>query len=116
MSRYRFGASSTDLNQEAIVKALRNVGATVEILRHPVDLAVGYEGRTYLFEVKQPNGRVQPHQEDFIKGWKGDIAAIVRSATEALELIGAVQRSVSIGERVRAMAATSPWLTGESAE
>lgn len=105
-------AASADANQSAIVHALRHAGATVAIIKQPVDLAVGYNGRTYLFEVKAPNGRVMPHQEDFISTWAGDIAAIVRSPQEALALIGCESRGVEIGPKIF----SSPWLDGTGSD
>lgn len=107
-------AKSRDLNEPGIVQALEKVGCSVARLDRPVDLVVGFRGRTYLLEVKQHGGRLQPSQEDFLRGWVGDIAAVVRNATEALTLIGALEQSVSIGDRIKATTATSPWLTGEN--
>jgi hypothetical protein len=103
----RFDAA-VDHNQSAIVDALRKVGAKVEIIRKPLDLLVGFNRRTYILEVKQVKGRISQGQEDFIREWPGDIACVVRSASEALAVIGCETRGVEVGPRVM----TSPWLDG----
>ena len=101
-------AASVDHNQAEIVKALRAVGASVEVIRRPLDLLVGYNRRTYVLEVKQTTGRISQGQEEFLREWQGDIAAVVRSASEALAVIGCESRGVEIGPR----RLTSPWLDG----
>ena len=109
MSLNRHNAA-VDLNQAAIVDALRKVGATVEIIRRPLDLLVGYQRRTYILEVKQVKGRISQGQEEFLREWQGDIAAVVRSASEALAVIGCETRGVEVGPR----RFTSPWLDGSA--
>ena len=53
MGKYRL-AAKIDANQLQIVKDLRKVrGVTVETQKD--DLLVGYKGRTYWFELKNPN-------------------------------------------------------------
>jgi len=47
----------SDLNQSTIVRQLRQIGATVEVVSkqaHGFDLVIGYLGNNYLAEVKQP--------------------------------------------------------------
>jgi hypothetical protein len=106
MSINRWDAS-VDVNQAAIVQALRHVGASVEIIRKPLDLLVGYNRRTYILEVKQVKGRISQGQEQFLKDWQGDIAVVVRNASEALRVIGAeVGTGVDVGPKVF----PSPWL------
>lgn len=107
MSLNRYDAA-VDLNQKAIVDALRKVGASVEVIRRPLDLLVGYQRRTYVLEVKQVKGRISHGQEEFLREWQGDIATVVRSASEALAVIGCESRGVEIGPRV----VSSPWLDG----
>ncbi len=86
----------TDSNQSAIVKALRKVGATVQILsdvgKGCPDLLVGFAGRTYAMEVKDgaksPSERkLTPDQVKWHRAWKGQVA-IVNSIVEALAVIG----------------------------
>lgn len=99
MTYHRFGSSSTDTNQTAIVQALRAVGATVEIIRHPVDLLVGFQGQTLLLEVKGRTGKLTDDQVGFWNTWRGGMLAIVRCPEDALKLIGVKDRGVEIGER-----------------
>lgn len=101
MSLNRF-AKQRDSNEPAIVAALRSVGATVYLLDRPVDLLVGYRGRTRLLEVKLPLGaeggsshsRPNNSQRDFIKSWRGGVS-VVRSPLEALEAIGAKTKPIA---------------------
>ena len=81
-----------DLNQSAVVKALRSVGASVEITNQQgdgyPDLTVGIFGKNYLMEVK--NGKywkLTPDQVIFHDKWKGKIY-IVETPDEALRAIG----------------------------
>lgn len=85
--------SRADLNQSAIVKALRSVGATVHITNQVgcgfPDLVVGIFGRNYLMEVKneETRGRLTAEQIIFLDMWKGKVH-IVKSVDEALQIIG----------------------------
>lgn len=112
MSLNRY-AKARDANEREIIEALEAQGCSVEQLDRPMDLLVGFEDkegrrRTFVFEVKMPKGKTTEGQDDFQRTWKGDIVAVVRSTTEALELIGCTTRGVEIGPRVF----TSPWLEG----
>lgn len=90
-------AAKVDANQAEIVEILRWSGATVELL-HQVgggcpDLLVGFRGRNYLLEVK--DGSRKPSERRLTEAeiywhdnWRGQVA-IVNSADEALEAIGA---------------------------
>ncbi len=53
MSKYR-QAAKIDNNQNKIVKALRAIPGVTVAPNHD-DLLVGYKGRTYWFEVKNPD-------------------------------------------------------------
>ena len=70
MSRAR-RVKRTDLNQPAIVKALRDIsGVTVQL--DVDDILVGYKGRTYWFEIKEsPKSNIQPSQINLTENWKG---------------------------------------------
>ena len=105
-------AAARDENEPEIVKALRNVGAHVELLAGPVDLLVGYARQWFLLEVKVPKGRTTPAQDEFFKAsdGKGGIATVVRNASEALAVIGCETRGVEVGPRFNTQ--TSPWLDG----
>jgi Holliday junction resolvase len=80
-----------DENQREIVRALRACGCTVQHL-HEVgdgcpDILVGFRGRNYLLEIKNPEtkGRLTNRQKEWFSTWRGQ-AAVVRTAEEALEI------------------------------
>lgn len=80
-----------DSNQQDIISALREAGATVIIVSrvpHFVDLVVGYKGRTYLLEVKEEGKNLRPEQKEFFDSWNGGIMAMVRTVQEALKICG----------------------------
>jgi len=91
-------SAKVDRNQSEIVKALRKAGATVlpmhTLGRGAPDLAVGYQGRTLLLEIKDgslpPSARRLTADEAlFHEEWRGQVA-IVESIEDALRAIGAV--------------------------
>ena len=67
MSLNRF-ARKIDVNQPAIVEALRSAGARVWVLSKPFDLLVGFKGRFTVLEVKATKRvrKDQQHQTDEI--------------------------------------------------
>jgi hypothetical protein len=82
---------NVDKNQNEIVHALRQVGATV-ILLHEAgegipDLLIGFMGDTYLMEVKSKTGKLNPRQIEWHEKWNGDFVFIVRSIEDALNAI-----------------------------
>lgn len=91
-----------DANQEAIVKALRGAGATVQTLQDTgggcPDLLVGYRRQTFLLEVKRPfvSGQrmarrdvsLRATQEKWHREWNGLPVSVVHDPTEALQAIG----------------------------
>lgn len=89
--------AASDGNQPAIVQALRSVGATVASC-HAVgqgfpDLVVGFRGRNFLIEVKDPaqpkhRHELTPAQVEFHAGWNGEIAKVF-TPEDALAAIGA---------------------------
>lgn len=97
-----------DDNEPDVVKALRDVGASVFHLYETgmPDLLVGYHGATHLLEVKRPlgpRGGLPEHREhegglgdmteDQVKwwaAWDGAKPILVRTAEEALIAIGAM--------------------------
>ncbi len=81
-------AARVDVNQAAIVAALRAAGAYVWILGLPVDLLVGYNNRTYLVEIKDgPRKRLTKLQEDFFGNWTGGTLCRVNYVESALRMI-----------------------------
>lgn len=88
-------AAKVDRNQSEIVEALKAGGCDVMFLGKPVDLLIGVRGKNLLLEVKvpkakgEPGGRLTPEQEEFFANWRGQ-KAVVRTAEEALQVVGAV--------------------------
>lgn len=79
-----------DLNQAEIVAELRQIpGLTVEIMGRPVDLLIGYRGRTYLVDVKNREGRdrLTPAQKEFIDGWTGGPVLLAHTFEDVWELV-----------------------------
>jgi hypothetical protein len=88
-----------DANQTEIVKALRQCGCSVLILsavgKGCPDLAVGYDGTTYLLEVKDggktpSKQKLTPDEEAWHAAWSGHVA-IVNSVEAALRVVGLVE-------------------------
>lgn len=86
-----------DANQAEVVKALRKVGASVQVLSmvgHGCpDLLVGYRGKNYLLELKDgdkaPSARKEtPDEHEWIGTWRGTVS-VVDNTDGALEAIGA---------------------------
>jgi hypothetical protein len=80
-------AGRVDLTQSAIVKALRDIGASVQVLSAVgggcPDLAAGYRGRSFLLECKTgKEGKLNAMQRDWHAKWAGHVA-IVRTPEEA---------------------------------
>jgi len=88
-------AAKVDRNQREIVDALKICGCDVMFIGKPVDLLIGVRGKNLLLEVKvpkakgEPGGKLTPEQEVFFKEWRGQ-KAVVRTAEEALQVVGAV--------------------------
>lgn len=81
-----------DANEPDIVRALRRVGATVELLalKDVSDLLVGFQGVNYLLEVKSETGELEPGQARWQREWRGRRPCVVRDELEALRAIGAI--------------------------
>ncbi|KKL82371.1 hypothetical protein LCGC14_1985420 [marine sediment metagenome] len=88
----------TDANQNEIVQALRDVGASVAITsalgKGFVDLVAGYRGINYLIEIKDgskpPSARrLTPDEQEFHDLWRGAVI-VVNDVDEALKAIGAI--------------------------
>jgi hypothetical protein len=94
-----------DANQAEIVKSLRTVGCSVEIITSPIgragipDLLVGFKGINYLLEIKVPGAKgTSSDKEDLSEAqlrwhlaWKGAIVRIVTTPQEALLVVGAIR-------------------------
>ena len=88
-------AKRVDANQSSIDRALREVGASVQSLadvgKGVPDIAVGYRGKNYLFEIKdwkQPPSkrRLTPHEKKWHQTWNGQVH-VVETFDEALKII-----------------------------
>ena len=75
-----------DANEPEIVAALEAIGCDVHRLNKPVDLVVGYRGRTVLLEVKMPGGTLTSDQEKFFSLYRGE-AYVVRTPERAIEVM-----------------------------
>jgi len=94
MGRNRY-AAKIDVNQPEIVRQLRKSGHSV-ITGHD-DILVGHEGRTYWFEIKDPEktvlkdgtwkaGALKDSQIKLLEEWLGQYDA-VHSIEQILEII-----------------------------
>lgn len=87
---------SVDANQPEIVAALRAAGATVqhlhEVGRGCPDILVGFQGKNYLFEIKNPDRLwgFTPRETAWIVDWRGQVNTI-ELAEHALEIMEALQ-------------------------
>ena len=81
-------AARVDANQDQIVSALRAAGAYVWIIGLPVDLLVGYKGKTILVEIKNGSSkRLTKLQTDFFESWSGGTLLRVNDAEGALRAL-----------------------------
>lgn len=98
MTKYR-QAARIDENQNQIVSVLRAYGFSVQVGMD--DLLVGFNGRSYWFEIKDPSktkkkngdykaGAVKPSQQKLLHEWRGHYS-ICCSAEEILEEINNAQ-------------------------
>ena len=89
-----------DANQREIVKILRNLGASVQILsavgKGCPDLLIGMFGKNFLVEVK--NGKLPPssqrlteHEEKFFSEWKGQVY-IIKSMDEVVNFVNSLNK------------------------
>jgi hypothetical protein len=81
-----------DENEAEIVQWLNSVGASVVKLAGGggcPDLAVGFNGETYLIEVKTKHGKLNKAQERLHASWNGKPIQIARNPWDALQIIGA---------------------------
>ena len=79
-----------DGNEAEIVLELRRYGFSVYMLDQPLDLLVGYRGRTYLVEVKLPKASLTKTQIEFLDGWRGD-ATVLRNSEDVAMFARAVK-------------------------
>jgi Holliday junction resolvase len=79
-----------DLNQSAIVRVLRDAGATVVITADIgggfPDLVVGWRGKTYLVEVKNLT-QLSEKQLEFIERWRGGPVIVLRTVDDVVRFL-----------------------------
>lgn len=88
-------ARKVDENQPQIVAALRAIGVSVWIIGEPVDLMIGYRGRTGAIEIKDgskpPSERkLTPQQKDFFlmdRGFHRVVCDVEEALHAAQELV-----------------------------
>lgn len=80
-----------DVNQDAIVTALRKAGCSVLSLARigggAPDLLVARANKLYLLEIKTDGGTLSQSQLDWINGWNASVST-VRSIEGALAVVG----------------------------
>lgn len=89
-------AKKVDVNQSTLVKQLRSIPGLTVTHTHTLgqgmaDIIVGYQGRNYLLEIKDPNKppsarKLTPDEERFHREWKGQIA-VVETLEDVLTLL-----------------------------
>ncbi len=92
-----------DANTSGIVAALRACpGVTVVYIAKPLDLVVGYKGRNYLVEIKNPDGKDRRgpswvQQQAFMRNWSGQ-SCVCTNAVQVLTLIGYLEYETDKGQ------------------
>ena len=85
-------AAKVDANQPDIVADLRKVGCQVLSLARlgkgcPDILVRSPSGGLYLFEIKTPEGELNPKQREFYFLWWGNVN-VIRNTEDALTMMG----------------------------
>lgn len=88
-------AARVDENQSDIVSSLRAIGAIVRVISQGdgiPDLLVGFQGQTFLLEVKDGNKppsarKLTPAEQKFFDEWRGGRLAVVNSVDEAIAVV-----------------------------
>lgn len=89
LNRY---AARVDSTQAPIIRALQEAGASVHVIRQPVDLLVGASNRTALFEVKRDaKAPYTPLQRDFMQTWSGGPVFTVWDVEGALRALATLR-------------------------
>ena len=96
------GGKRTDGNQKALVLAFHRFGASVQSL-HTVgkgcpDLVVGFRGKTFLVEVKLPNGKLNKMQREFHAAWNGHPIEIARNLEDMPRILGLSEKQGGISD------------------
>lgn len=82
-------AAKRDVSEPEIVSALEQCGFSVERMDRPVDLLIGFRGRTWIVECKSGHkgyGKtLNANQQKFKDKWRGSPVVILRSAQDAID-------------------------------
>lgn len=85
-----------DENESTIVDYLRKCGLSVYRLDQPLDLLIGFKGKTYLAEVKNgPKAPFTPAQQEFIRFWRGQYA-VFSELSDAEDFVADVKGADSV--------------------
>ena len=88
-----------DASEPEIVSALQQCGFSVERMDKPVDLLVGFRGRTWLVECKSGTkgyGKaLNSNQADFAARWRGTAVVVLHSRDEAIDWAAQVSREAA---------------------
>ena len=85
----------TDANQALIVRELRNLGYTVQVLSSVgqgcPDLVIGMSGRNLLAEVKDPHQppskrKLTPEEKAWHENWRGQVS-VIEKTEDVLKLL-----------------------------
>jgi len=79
-------AARQDNNHHELVEALKKIGARCFYIKEPVDLVVGFRGRSILLEVKSPGKPLTQAQEEFFATWPGE-AYLCHTVDEAINAV-----------------------------
>lgn len=85
-------AAKRDVNERAIIEALRSIGATVYQMDEPCDLLVGFRNQTILIEIKNPKNYygkkgLNVNQQNFLDKWRGGLFLTITSIDEVLQIM-----------------------------
>jgi hypothetical protein len=88
-------AARVDASQDSIVSALRAAGASVTLIKWPVDAIVGFNGSTLLMEFKtagtQYAKKPNKNQASFMETWRGGPVSLVDGPDAALRALGVLK-------------------------
>jgi hypothetical protein len=79
-------AARTDNNQHELVEALKKIGARCYYIKEPVDLLVGFRGRSIALEVKALGAPMTQAQRTFFETWPGE-AYLCHTIEEAINAV-----------------------------
>ena len=60
------------------------------------DGLVGWQGQTYLVEIKNPKGTLTPDQEQFITLWRGSKVHVIRTVDDLIDVLAQPKISKSV--------------------